>query len=153
MEYKLFIEKIRVLETSSVVYEFILERGNNIVNYRGIDDTYQYHFRALTTELFNLIDNQLYSNKLFNEWKIKLFKDISHDKKNIVKSTTEFVTLKITNDLKGNVIFDITDSNETQLYFKQVKLRDFELFIHNLIEFDSRSIAHCNYYSIDKFFD
>ena len=147
------LERVKVLQTNSYVYEFVFTTSDDEHTYRGIDDKYQYPFKSLAMELHNLIDNQLYSNKLFNQWKIKLFKDISTNKQNLIKSTTQFYMLTLTNDLKGNVIFDISDVHKhKQLYFRTVKLADFALFIHNLINFNEQPAMY-NYYSIDKYFD
>ena len=150
---KLYLEKIKVLSTNSYVYEFVFEVDNVKNIYRGIDDTYDYPFRSLATELFNLIDNQLYSNKLFNLWKIKLFKDVSTEEGKIKKSSTDFNFLILKNDLSGNIILSVITQNGIELYNLKVKLADFEWMIQNLIGFNEQPYDKYNYYSIDKFFE
>ncbi len=150
---KLFLEKIKILQTNSISYEFVFEFNEDKTVFRGIDDNYQYPFRALATEFFNLIDNQLYSNKLFNEWKIKLFKEDSRSETNVVKSMDNFLFFSLKNDLNGNIIFHIKDKSNSTLYYRKVKLKDFELFIYNLTEFNEQTYEKYNYYSVDTFFN
>jgi hypothetical protein len=147
------IEKIKVLQSNNIIYEFLLEGYDSHV-YLGIDDEYSFPFQLLMMELINLADNKIYSNKLFNEWKIKLFRDISADRqKNINKSHEHFLLLTITNDLKGNIIFYVCTKDGGMVYRKVVKLMDFELFLTNFKEFNEQPYDSFNIYRLDKFFE
>lgn len=146
------IEKIKSKNSNQIIYEFMLE-GFDDYTYLGIDDEYSYEYEVLWSELFKLSDNTLYSNKLFNQWKIKLFRDISLNRnENIEKSKDIFLMLIITNDKKGNIIFSVETPDGGMIYRKSVKLLDFQLFLGNFGEFCLEPYTSFNIYRLDKFF-